>query len=214
MRSSICTAIAAGVFGLVGSWASADIINIQGSSPNSTEGLGAFSGAIEYNFQSGNHGQLLVDLTNTTDANIGGYITGFVFNIGAPQYSGSDTAALLYSTHASIVNIAGPNINGAPFGLFDAGVGLGAQFEGGGNPHDGIAVGATGSFEFLVSSDYADVLSASSFLDGPNDNNFVVRFRGLTSGGSDKVPAVPVPGSLALLGVGAVAMGARRVRHG
>jgi len=212
MRPTICTAFAVGVLGLVASAASADIINIQGSSLHSTEGLGAFTGTIEYNFQSGNHGLLLVDLTNTTSPAIGGFITGFVFNIGSPQRRETDAAALLSSSHSSILHIAGPDINGMPFGLFDAGAGIGAGFEGGGSPRGGIAVGATGSFEFLVSSDSADVLSASTFLNGPNEFDFVVRFRGLANDGSDKVPAVPVPGSLALLGAGAAAMGGRRHR--
>ena len=212
MRPTICTAFATGVIGLVATAASADIINIQGSSLHSTEGLGAFAGTIEYNFQSGNYGQLLVDLTNTTSPSIGGFITGFVFNIASPQRSGTDSASLLFSSHPAIVNIAGPGINGMPFGLFDAGAGIGAQFEGGASPRGGIAVGATGSFEFRVSSDHADALSASSFLSGPNEFDFVVRFRGLANDGSDKVPAVPVPGSLALLGAGAMAMGGRRHR--
>ncbi len=211
MRSQVCAAVAAGVIGSISSLAAADIINIHGDSGHSTEGLGAFSGSIKYEFQSGTTGLLDINLTNTTDPLRGGFITGFVFNIGAPQYSPADTASLLLSSHPSIVNIPGPGINGMPFGHFTAGAGIGGQFEGGGNPNLGIGVGSSGAFQFEVTSDFASALTASSFIDGPNEFNFVVRFRGLANGGSDKVP-VPAPASAALLGIGAVAVGTRRRR--
>ncbi len=212
MHRSICAALAIGFVGWLSSVAGADLIRVQGAPGFSTEGLGNFAGTIQYDYQSGNTGHLAISLTNTTDPVIGGYITGFLFNIGTPEPNGVDTAALLYSSYPTVVNIPGPAINGAPFGQFDAGVGIGAQFEGGGNPTTGIGIGASGLFEFQVVSEYADVLSASSFIDGPSDFNFVVRFRGLSNGGSDKVP-VPVPGSVALMGMGAIAIGSRRPRY-
>lgn len=210
MRSFVCTAAAAAVMAC-GTIAGADIINIQGLSSRSTEGLGDFSGRIEYNYLSGSSGQLLINLTNTSPVENGGYITALIFNIGAPQRSGTDTAVLQFASFPALVNIAGPGINGAPFGRFDAGAGIGGQFEGGGNPTPGIGVGQSGLFEFLVNSPYANVLSAESFINGPNEFDFVVRFRGFADEGSDKVP-VPVPGSVALLGLGAVAMSSRRRR--
>ncbi|MCC6906730.1 MAG: PEP-CTERM sorting domain-containing protein [Phycisphaerales bacterium] len=211
MRSQVCAALAAGVIGSISSLAAADIINIQGDPSNSSEGFGNFSGLIQYEFQSGDTGLLDIQLTNTSDPLLGGFITGFVFNIGAPRYSQADTAALLFSTHPSIVNIPGPGVNAMPFGYFNAGAGIGGQFEGGGSPNTGIGVGSSGAFQFEVTSDFASTLTASSFIDGPNEFNFVVRFRGFANGGSDKVP-VPAPASAALLGIGAVAVGARRRR--
>lgn len=210
MRLSVCTAAAAAVMSF-GAVASADIINIQGLSSQSTEGLGHFTGSIEYNYLSGSSGQLLINLTNTSPVENGGYITALIFNVGAPQRSGTDTATLQFASFPAFENIPGPGIGGSPFGLFDAGAGIGGQFEGGGNPTQGIGVGQSGMFEFLVASPYANVLSAESFISGPNDFNFVVRFRGFADEGSDKVP-VPVPGSVALLGLGAVAMSSRRRR--
>lgn len=210
MRLSVCTAAAAAVMSF-GAVASADIINIQGLSSQSTEGLGHFTGSIEYNYLSGSSGQLLINLTNTSPVENGGYITALIFNIGAPQRSGTDTAALQFASFPAFENIPGPGIGGSPFGLFDAGAGIGGQFEGGGSPSQGIGVGQSGMFEFLVASPYANALSAASFISGPNEFNFVVRFRGFADGGSDKVP-VPVPGSVALLGLGAVAMSSRRRR--
>ena len=210
MRQVFCIAAAAAVIALGGA-APADLINIEGLSNQSIEGLGQFQGSIEYNFLSDNHGQLLINLTNTSDPGNGGYITALIFNIGAPQRNGTDTAALIFSTYPAFENIDGPGIGGSPFGLFDAGAGIGGQFEGGGNPSGGIGVGQSGMFEFLVDSGYASVLSASSFIDGPNEFNFVARFRGFANGGSDKVP-VPVPGSVALMGLGALLISSRRRR--
>lgn len=197
----------------LGGAASADIINIAADVGSSEHGLGDFSGTIEYNFLSGNNGQLIVSLTNTSEPTNGGFITALLFNIGAPERSGTDTASLVFTNYPDFVTIPGPGINGSPYGLFDAGAGLGAQFEGGGNPNLGVAVGQTGVFEFLVNSPFASVLSAASFISGPNDFNFLVRFRGFNDGGSDKVP-VPVPGSVFLLGLGAIAVSSRRRRHG
>lgn len=195
----------------VGGAASADIINIAADMGNSEHGLGNFSGTIEYNFLSGDSGQLIISLTNTSEPSNGGFITALLFNIGAPQRSGTDTASLVFSTYPDFVTIAGPGISGAPYGLFDAGAGLGGTFQGGGSPQGGIPVGQTGILEFLIDSPFASVLSASSFISGPNEFNFLVRFRGFEDGGSDKVP-VPVPGSVFLLGLGAIAVSSRRRR--
>ncbi len=189
----------------------ADIINIAADMGSSESGLGNFSGTIEYNYLSGSNGQLIISLTNTSEPSNGGFLTALIFNIGAPQRSGQDTASLVFSDFPDFTTIPGPGISGAPYGLFDAGAGINGEFEGGGSPSLGVGVGQTGVFEFLVDSPLASVLSASSFISGPNEFNFLVRFRGFNDGGSDKVP-VPVPGSIALLGLGAVVMSTRRRR--
>ncbi len=198
------------VLGLLvaGAAARADIIEVTGLRAASTEGLGAFSASIEYNYLSGDQGQLLLDLTNTSDPANGGYITAFVFNIDA---SGPRSAALVESSRPAMVDLSSDGRDASPFGWFDAGAGIGGQFLGGGNPSGGVAVGHTGFFEFLVTSEAAHALTASSFVSGPNEYDFVVRFRGFADGGSDKVP-VPAPGSMALLGLGALSISCRRRR--
>jgi MYXO-CTERM domain-containing protein len=184
--------------------AAADIIDIGGDTSNSTEGLGDFSGTIEYNFDSGDMGSLIVSLTNTSNPANGGYITGFVFNINSTD---DDAMAELLSGTHPFVGVA--DENGAPFGTFDAGAALGGNWEGGGSPNSGIAVGDTGIFNFKITAADAMTLAAMNFITGPNEFNFVVRFRGFVNGGSDKVP-VPAPAALALLGLAGLASRRRR----
>ena len=88
-----------------------------------------------------------------------------------------------------------------PFGQFDAGAALGANWSGGGSPLFGLAVGESGLFEFTITATDADLLSTANFY-GAGDE-FAVRFRGLDNGGSDKlVTPAPGTGALALLGLG------------
>ena len=186
--------------------ATADTLQIFADNANSTEGLGDFTGTLSYEFVVGQMGGLIVDLTNTSEPDNGGWITGFIFNIGSidPDVS----ATLTGSTHP-FENA--PDQNGAPFGNpYLAGAALGGDWLGGGLASDGIPVGDAGSFTFDVFASDASSLTAMSFLQGPYDFNFLVRFRGFENGGSDKVPAVPAPGALALLGLGALAQRRRR----
>ncbi|MCB9844718.1 MAG: hypothetical protein H6811_01850 [Phycisphaeraceae bacterium] len=202
--------MAAAVVAVGAGMARADLIGISGSVGNSTEQTGAtFSGTISYTFISGSLGALEVFLMNDSPANVGGFLTGFVFNI--------DSADPLRA--ATLTGTTDPDFldtgveNGAPFGTFDAGAALGANWEGGGSPNNGLGIGASGTFMFDVTASDAASLSAASFVNGANEFNFVVRFKGLRVGqGSDKVP-VPGPGGVALL-VAAGAMGVRRRARG
>lgn len=199
MKSMIIPAI--GLLALVGTSASAASLNISGDINTSNGGTGsAFSGGMEYVFNSGNTGTLTVSLTNTTSLSIGGYLTGFVFNIDSSDNAAS--ASLFSATNANFLDTGSENA--APFGSFDAGAALGANWSGGGNPSAGIAIGATESFEFTITASDASSLSSMSFV-GLNGTDFAVRFRGLDNGGSDKLLAtIPTPGTgaLALLGLG------------
>ena len=188
------------------SFASADTIQIFADTTNSTEGIGDFTGWLTYDFIVGDLGVLTVDLTNTSDPGNGGWLTGFIFNIGS---SDPDVAAL-YTGGTHPFEDA-PGQNGEPYGNpFLGGAALGGNWLDGGFPGDGIAVGDSGSFSFDVVASDAGSLQASSFLQGPYQFNFIVRFRGFLDGNSDKVPAVPAPSALALLGLGALAQRRRR----
>jgi len=191
--------------------ASADLILIQSDVPSSASQLGAYTGSLNWNYTGGNAGVLTVSLTHTST--FGGFLTAFLFNINSVDLGAA--AALASTSDPDFLNISGGGLNGAPFGTFDAGAGLSGVFQGGGGPSPGLAFGQTGTFQFNVVASDASVLSASSFITGPNAFDFIVRFRGFQNGGSDKVPAivvVPGPGALALLGLAGLVGGGRRRR--
>lgn len=183
---------------------------------NSTWTGVSLSGSVSYQFDTNTStGTAVFTMTNTTNASIGGFFTAFVFdiddsfsNFSVPTLNPSDPDFSLIGT--TTLNEFGP------FGTtaFDAGAGIGGQFQGGGSPQDGIGIGQTGTFTFTVTGGDAGSLSAMSFL-GDNGDGIALRFRGLTGGGSDKllVTVVPLPpavfGAGAMLGMG---MLVRRIR--
>jgi len=170
--------------------ARADLINIMSDSSSSTDGLGSFTGTIAYSYNAiESIGELTVTLTNTSDPSNGGLITGLIFNINSGDANAS--ATLDTATHPFL---NAPNQSGVPFGdPYDAGAALGGSFLGGGSPAGGIVVGATGTFTFDVTASDASSLTAMSFITGPFEHDFLVRFKGFENGGSDKVPAQPGP---------------------
>jgi len=190
-----------GMLALVGTSASAASLNISGDINTSNGGTGsAFAGGLEYVFDGGNTGTLSITLTNTTSASIGGFLTGFVFNIDSADAGAS--ATLFSTTDADFLDTGAESAS--PFGMFDAGAAIGANWTGGGNPAGGIAVGITESFQFTITASDAGSLDSMSFV-GLDGSDFAVRFRGLNGGGSDKLlTTIPTPGTgaLALLGLG------------
>lgn len=195
------------------------IVEISGGPATGLEGLGSFTGSIEYSTANAfsTTGTLVVTLTNTSPAANGGFITGFLFNIGGSDASASATLQA-GATHP-FAQCTGTGLNGMPFGMpFDAGAALGSSFQGGGSPAGGIGVGQTGVFTFNISAADAGLLTAMDFLNGGSfDFNFIVRFRGFEDGGSDKVGAVivPLPPAVAmgLAGLGIAGFAARRQRR-
>jgi len=175
----------------VSSPAPADTIEISADIANSTDALGNFTGFLTYDFVLGDLGVLTVELTNTSELSNGGWITGFIFN-----FDTTDPDAYGQFEKGTYPFVDAPGQNGEPFGpIYMAGAALGGNWIDGGFPEDGIAVGHTGVFGFeVIAKDAAD-LTASSFLDGPYQLNFIVRFRGFVDGNSDMVPAVPTPGT-------------------
>lgn len=186
--------------GALASSASADVVNIS-SLGFGIEGNGSFSGSLAY---AGN--VLTVTLTNDLASLAGGKITAVAFNI-----DGNATASLASTTYASFADL-GNSVSASPFGILEAGAGMGGSWLGGGSPIPGIARGDTGVFTFNISGAGAGSLTASSFISGSNGVNFAVRFRGFDNGGSEKAGGhiVPAPASLALLGLAAVGIRRRR----
>ena len=196
--------------------AQAGSIDIMSDSANSTEGLGSFTGSLTYAFDPfADMGFLTVSLSNTSDPDNGGFITGFVFNIASTDHHAS--AALTSGSHP-FENLTDGGLRAEPFDTFDAGAALGGAFLGGGSPTEGIAVGDTGIFEFdVMAFDAADLTALSFLTGGQYEFNFIVRFKGFENGDSDKVPAtiIPLPPGLALGGLGLLGamFGARRMRR-
>lgn len=163
--------------------------------------------------------QVKVSVENTSDVTTGGYLTAFGFNsFGATldDYSGD---------YAALESFEDTTLNEFKFDgialVLDVGAGTGGQYEGGGEPNGGIAIGDTGNFLFKLAStgtaSYFDELFASDAALA------AVRFRGLTNGGSDKLTnnciygectttVVPLPaaGWLLLGGIGGLAALRRR----
>jgi MYXO-CTERM domain-containing protein len=191
----------------------AAIVPITSNTALSTEGLGAFVGTLNYTFLGGTTGTLDVTLTNTTDASIGGYLTAFMFR--PPPELGAFGCSLTSSSVAAMTNIPAGS-GGSPFpGSWIGGAGTGGSWLAGGAPGGAIGVGQTGMFSFTITGANASMLSSDAFVSGSLVSDpyaFIVRFRGMENGGSDKVPAneLPAPGAIALLSLAGLGQGRRR----
>jgi MYXO-CTERM domain-containing protein len=212
IRSAACSLAAAVVLGPCAS-SDAAIVPITSNTALSTEGLGAFIGSLNYTFLGGTTGTLDVTLTNTTDASIGGYITAFMFR--PPPELGAFSSSLTSSSFAAMTDIPAGS-SGSPFtGSWIGGAGTGGSWLAGGAPGGGIGIGQTGMFSFTITGANASMLSSDAFVSGSLVSDpyaFIVRFRGLENGGSDKVPAneLPAPGAIALLSLAGLGSGRRR----
>jgi hypothetical protein len=201
--------------------ARADSVSIAG-----TGTLGDFTGTFAYDALTHT---VDINLTNTSPAAHGGFLTGVVFNI--PDVA-LVTGATLVTSNANFTLLGGPSFSGgvsaSPFGAFDIGAALGGDWLGGGSPTGGAAVGQSVDLKFtltgsaaLGSLTAADFLNTASTAGGKDD--FAVRFKGFVPDGSDKVlghevppptGSVPEPGTLVLLAAGLAGMVAWKVRMG
>ena len=181
------------------STAQADTI-LFGSGPG-LEGYASFDGSLDWNGSS-----LTVQLRNTTNAALGGYLTAFALD------GPSGLSVRRYSTDNSnfglIVDPATRPWTGYDFGASATR----GQWQGGGNPRGGLGVGESASWKFAFTGDTSG-LTAGSFLGQP----LAARFRGGEGGWSDKVPSsgnpVPEPGTCVLLGLAILGVAGRRRRR-
>lgn len=196
--------VIAAVVGMTSASLQAATVGVEGAGA-----WGAFTGDVSYDGVS----TLTIALTNTSSADNGGYISGFLFNIAG------DASAMLTPNPTGWFFDTGDE-SGQPFGVFEAGAALGADFLGGGQPSKGIGVNQTTNFVFNIAGPAASTLTPNAFLSelstgGSSSASFLVRFRGFENGQSDKVagsidlsptptPTVPLPSAIwagiALLG--------------
>ncbi len=184
-------------------------IAFSGDMSASTESTGSnYSGTLSYSHIGGSIGELTITVTNETPALIGGRLTAVIFRFDTTD--GSASTLLTSSSVAGMTNTG--TVNGAPYGTFMGGAGTGGQFEGGGSPANGLAIGATGTYVWKITASDAALLTDSSFTNAANQPSLLARFRGLADGGSDKVPGefVPAPASLALAGFAGLVASRRR----
>lgn len=182
-----------------------------GNTAYSTGHTGAtFAGSLSYDDVAN---LLTIELTNTSPLAVGGFLTAFAFNAHEQA-----TVSFASSTLAGFDHfLVDPDT--APFTGFEYGVSVATSYNGGGNPADGLAIGASASWTFDVAG---GSFNALDFLNAGQDyweTHFVTRFRGLANGGSDKVPgttaqvpAIPEPQTYALMlaGLSMLAFMARR----
>jgi hypothetical protein len=181
-------------------------ISIIGNTAGSTEIYGNFTGDLTYDPDLAT---LTVTLTNTTSGFDQGFLTGFLFNI--PDNHNID-AELTDSDFSSFEFLFKKDkLKASPFGKFDIGAALGGNFLGGGDPHDGIGIGETGTFIFTFKGSNLDSLTDQDFVDALSSKGefFVARFKGIEPGDlSNKVTAtVPEPATLLLVGSGIALLG-------
>ena len=191
---------------------------------------GLFTGSLSVTNQTTTSAVITAQLTNTSPPSNGGYITGFAFNDpnvnSKGNVNGVTSFAPSYSPAAgqAFTLIGGPSysntVSTSPYGYFDIGAAVGGNWLGGGMPSDGLAVGQTGTFTFLVTGTGLNNLTAANMLAAMSSNGtagFVVRFRGFADGTSDKdiagvvtppppppppPTAIPAPPGLVLAGMG------------
>ena len=194
------------------STANADLVNLVSNNAASTENLGSYTGTLDYTSGGANSATIVLTLTNTTAVATGGFITAVALMHG-DNYAGA-TITLTGSTDADFGNLT-PPVSGSPFGDFRGGASTSSSWLGGGAPSAGIGVGQSITLTFSLTGTGMGLLSAADLV-GLHSGHYdmAVRFRGMTNGGSDKVPGqlIPTPAAASLLGMGGL-MAARRRRR-
>jgi hypothetical protein len=221
MRTAVAT-VAALSAALCGAAANAGTMSIAFGSATGLEGLGSFSGSMQWNYAGGSatRGYLTVSLTNTSS--IHGYLTAFALNGPKTGFTYSLQAPSTPAENFSMIG-GGSNptstINAAPWGSYVVGASTSTSWTGGGSPLRGLDVGETGTYTFNVDSTAAllsNLDALSFFTKASGHPEFAVRFRGFDNGGSDKVAAqmivVPVPMPVALAAAGLLGVGLLRRR--
>ena len=117
---------------------------------------------------------------NTCAVSVGGYLTGIGFRL--PSGVSVSSVSGMPGWELDLT----PNV--APFEPVTAAYAVRGNFQGGGNPSLGIAPGEAKVFTLSLTQSITDQMLKTALLgSGGFDNGLVVRFRGLSNGGSNKV---------------------------
>jgi len=170
---------------------------------SSNPGVGSFSGTLDFQHTAGSkNGIIIIEITNTTSGEDGGYLTAIAFNPAEGVFARFNRWA-----SDGISSKWGPTrvISIDPYGSFASGAGLGGKFRRGPAARYGIAAGDTAKLVFDVRGESAVLyaISVHSILDESNGVSLITRFRGFDSGIAGNVTAnLPAPGAAAVLGLG------------
>lgn len=200
MRKTYALASMAALFTLAGAdVAHASIIPLNGGGA-----FGTYSGSVGYSPLSATTGTLTLSLTNTSPVPNGGFLTGVVVEL-----PGSLAGTLASTTDTDF--IGGSSVSAAPYGTYDLAAATSGNWEGGGPPSRGIAIGDSLTLVWNIFGSGAGAFDVTDLnLTASGQPSIVVRFRGFENGESDKVPAVPAPGAMALAGIASALIGRRR----
>ena len=198
---------------MVVSTAQGDMVTSFTSSPGLV-GQGSFSGEVSWDYSgTGRRGSLAVTLGNTSETELGGYLTAFGFNV-------VDGLHLKFQRRIS-ENISRRwrmvrRVEADPLGTLDFGLSLTRRFRGHGDASEGLAQEMQRTFRFTVRGPESllQELTPISFLDESGGQRaFIAHYRGFSDGSTDLVAAaLPAPGALPLLAMGFGVTRRRRAR--
>jgi hypothetical protein len=150
------------------------------------EGLGYFSGTLDYVWTSATRSSLTLVINNLPTTAAGGRITGVAFNVPTGARFSSMTATAPNSSFEKL-DPSSNDVETSGLGDFDFGSSIGGSWLEDSSATAGIAAGSSGTFVFNFSGTSLNTISTLSFINAvaPSSSTtpqfMAVRFRGFTS---------------------------------